>query len=387
MIRRLLPRAVIIALVLAFVVAGLGGSRVEMLSRRTGGDFPAFYGAGRVVLDGNQAELYDPAAQAEAQSNLFPEPGGYLYFAYPPYTAIPYVGLAALPYRLAFMLHGLLSMAALWCAVRLARPMLPRLLRSRGDELVALATLLATYPILRSVAGGQNTAFTLLLIVVVWRAAEDHRPAVAGLALAGLLYKPQYGLLLMLVVLAARRFRILAWWTGGAIVAYSLGALMLGAAWPSLWLHQVSSFNDENLRVNGHLMVSAMGWFASLASSDVVGIGVGLAVAALAGALAVRTVWRLDISATSMAVVLPAIVIASPSALFYDSGLAVGTIGVGVDRGGREMHSTAFIAVAASWTQPAAAVLGWSPLFPWLLGLLGWALVFLVREQLENRAQ
>jgi alpha-1,2-mannosyltransferase len=338
------------------------------------------------VLEGNGTEMYDPGVQAQIQSSLFLEPGAFLYFAYPPYTAIPYAGLAALPYGVAFVLHGLLSILALWGAVRLARPLLPRLLRSREDEFVALAVLLGTYPILRSVVGGQNTAFTILLAVIVWHAAENERPAIAGLALAGLLYKPQYGLLLMLVVLAARRFRIIAWWAGGAIVVYSLGMLMLGAAWPRVWLDQVASFNEENLRVNGHLMVSAMGWFGNLADREVVGISLGLAVAALVGVVAAMTAWRLDVGRMSMAVALPALVIASPSALYYDAGLAIGTMGVGLDRGKRGARIAALMIVTTSWTQPAAETLGWSPLFPWLVGLFGWSLVMLFSDQHIGRA-
>ena len=381
MIRWALPRAVVIGIVSALVIAALGGTGAETLSGRLGGDFPAFYGAGRILLEGNQVEMYAAEAQAQVQSGLLSESGELLYFAYPPYAAIPYAALAALPYRVAFVLHGLLSVVALWGTVRLARPMFPRLLRGREGELVALSVLLVTYPILRAVVGGQNTAFTTLLVVVVWRAAEERRPAIAGIALAGLLYKPQYGLLLLLVILAARRFRIFAWWCGGAIVVYGVGALMLGAAWPAAWLDQVSSFNDENLRVNGYLMVSAVGWFTNVADGGGLGFRVGLLVALLVAALAVRVAWRLDIGAKSMSAVLPAMVIASPSALYYDAGLAMGTLGVELDRGKSGVRTATFLVVASSWTQLPAETLQWSPLFPWLVGMLGWSLVMLLHHQ------
>ncbi len=384
---RLLSRAVIIGIVFALAIAGIAGTTAETTAGRLGGDFPSFYGAGQLVLEGKQSQLYSSEAQAEIQEDLFMDQGEFLYFAYPPYTAVPYAGLAALPYRLAFVLHGLLSLVALWAAVRLARPMLPRLIRGHDDELAALAVLLTTYPILRAVLGGQNTAFTMLLVMVVWRAARDERPAIAGLALAGLLYKPQYGLFLVLMIFAARRFRILAWWSGGAMVAYGVGALMLGVTWPLTWLDQVSSFNSENLRANGNLMVSSMGWFANLASDSAVGLGVGLVLALLVAAIAGISVWRLGIGAKSMAVVLPSMVIASPSALYYDAGLAIGTMGLDLDGGAPRRRVVALFVVATSWTQPTAELLGWSPLYPWLVGLFSWSLVMLFRSRHGERAQ
>ena len=86
MIRWVLPRGVVIGMVFALVIAGLGGTGVETVSGRLGGDFPAFYGVGRLVLEGKQAEMYAPEVQAQIQSDLLSESDEFLYFAYPPCT-------------------------------------------------------------------------------------------------------------------------------------------------------------------------------------------------------------------------------------------------------------------------------------------------------------
>lgn len=395
---RILPVAVVAGVVVAIVVAAFAGGGASTVGGRLGGDFPAFYAAGRMVIEGAGNELYDPAAQAAFQLPFYPESerppavaelqrsadpgsGGFLYFAYPPFTAIAYAALAILPYRLAFVAHGLLSVLALWGAVHLVRPLLPRALRNGRDELVAVAVLLATYPILRAVLGGQNTAFTLLLLAALWRFASDDRHALAGLSLAALAYKPQFGLLAVLLVVAARRWRILAWWALGAGIAYAMGAVLVGWGWPAEWLNQTGVFNDENLVVNGDLMVSAIGWFRGLFGIEPTWpIVVGLAVAAVVGLIAAVQWWRAGIGTGAIALGATAIVVGAPSALYYDAGLAVASAGVGVDR--RWAGSTAALIgfVAVSWSQIAAGALGWSPLFPVLLVVFAWAARSILRQ-------
>ena len=371
---RLIPIAAIVGVCLAIVLSAFAGSGASTMGGRLGGDFPAFYAAGRIVIEGSGDALYDPATQAEFQEALYPEDDGYLFFAYPPFTAVAYAALAILPYRAAFALHGLLAVAALWGAVRLARPMLPSIIRSGRHELAAVAVMLVMYPILRSVLGGQNTAFTILLLAAVWRFATDDRAALAGLSLAALLYKPQYGVLAFLLVVAARRWKILAWWMVGAGAAYLVGATVAGWGWPPSWLDQSSVFNDENLIVNGDLMVSSIGWFRSLFGvletwPGIVGFGLATAI----GLLTAIAWWRRGIDAEAFALTSTAIVIGAPSALYYDAGLAAGALAVGSERTWPGGAGVVIGVVIASWSQLAASALGWSPLFPLLLGVFIWS--------------
>lgn len=384
---RVIPIAVIVGVCLAIVLSAFAGSGSSTVGGRLGGDFPAFYAAGRIVIEGSGDALYDPATQAEFQAALFPDEDGYLFFAYPPFTAVAYAALALLPYRAAFALHGLLAVAALWGAVRLARPMLPSLIRSRRHELAAVAAMLVMYPILRSVLGGQNTAFTILLLAAVWRFAADDRAALAGLSLAALLYKPQYGVLAFLLVVAARRWRILAWWLAGAGLAYVVGVAVSGWGWPPSWLDQSSVFNDENLVVNGDLMVSSIGWFRSLFGvlESWPGI-VGFGLAAIIGLLTAIVWWRRGINAEAIALASTAIVIGAPSALYYDAGLAAGALAVGTERGWPGGARIVAGVVVASWSQLAASVLGWSPLFPLLIGVFIWSAAAVYRAPVTDTA-
>jgi len=55
--------------------------------------------------------MYDPARQARDAAGFVPRrcrTKGLLYFAYPRHTAVAYVPLSHLPYRLSYALHTLL---------------------------------------------------------------------------------------------------------------------------------------------------------------------------------------------------------------------------------------------------------------------------------------
>ncbi|MFA9566003.1 MAG: hypothetical protein ACERLM_15075, partial [Acidimicrobiales bacterium] len=114
-------RAVLLAIGLAIAVTILtaqqGGGTV---SGRLGGDFPAFYGAARIVAEGEIADLYDIDVQTEAQGDLWgPDDPGVLYFAYPPHIAAVYGPLASLSYPVAYALHTLVMSAFVLAALAL----------------------------------------------------------------------------------------------------------------------------------------------------------------------------------------------------------------------------------------------------------------------------
>lgn len=369
---RAYPRAFLGAVLVVLVAGTIFGSGVGTATGRLGGDFPSFYGAGSIVARGDGDRLYDPALQAEVQADLFGDDTGFLYFAYPPYYAYPYAALSVLPFRAAFLVHALLLIVALWLAIQLAAPLLPRLLASTDRKIAALAVLLASYPMLRSVLGGQNTPLTLLLIVAVWRFAEDERDLAAGLALSALLYKPQFGLPLLVFVVVARRWRIVKWWAFGAAGLYLAGAAMLGLGWVQDWLEQVAPFNDVNLAVNGDLMVSAAGWWQNLLGQPEAFVLAGLSIVAAAAVAAVFW-WRRGLTTVAVAMAAPVIVIVAPSALYYDAALGLVAFGAAIEGKTATGWYALTTFVVLSYTQLAASTLGWSPLFPLLGATLVWA--------------
>jgi hypothetical protein len=89
-----------------------------MLSGRLGGDYPAFYSAGRIIAEGDWGNLYSAEKQAAVQKGLFPgEENSFLVFVNPPFWAVTYYPLSLIDYRISYVVHTLLMGTALFGAV------------------------------------------------------------------------------------------------------------------------------------------------------------------------------------------------------------------------------------------------------------------------------
>ncbi len=360
---RLYTRAALFAVGTAFVITVLSASGADAVSGRLGGDFPAFYAAGSIISDGDWDHLYQPERQAEAQAALFPEAdGGYLYFAYPPHAAVIYRPLAALDYRLAYAIHSVIMIGAVIWALALLRPMVG--IVRRNFEQVVAATLLF-YPMLRAVTGGQNTALSFLAMAAVWRLLDDDHDEAAGLVIALLLFKPQFAIPLIGLMMVARRWRAVAASMLGAVVVWGVGAVTMGAGWLPTWWREVSNFAVQDADVNANNAISWLGFAQGMLGSD------STAALFLAGPLMVATtlgliwVWsdgRLDL-ATRMAVTMIGILLLSPHAMFYDVGLVAIAGVVVADRLGKQVAMILGAIWVFAWLQLGSDLVGFAPLF------------------------
>jgi len=356
------PRALLLALTVAFGVSVLGAEGGAGVLGRLGGDFPAFYGAGRIVVEGRGVELYDWSVQATSQAGLHPgEEDSFLAFAYPPFLALAYAPLALLPFRLAYLVHTLLMGGAVYAAIRLLRPMLPRVDRY---GLEAFCVAIAFVPLFRSVTGGQNTALTLLLVAAAWRATWAGQGLLAGVALGLMLFKPQFALPLIGLFAVGRHGRALVGVAGTAAGLWAAGAAVGGWAWPWEWWGQIGDFHGLDQAVNAANSVGWLGFAEAL-------LGPGNPVAlALGGALTLATVgalvwswWRPMPLDLRMALVAPGLVLVPPHSMFYDSGLLVLGLAVVGDRGGRRRLGALVAIWLLALTSLAAPLLGFNPLF------------------------
>ena len=360
-----LARAVALALAIAFAVALASGSGAETASGRLGGDYPAFYAAGRLITSDERGEMYDATRQAETQQGLFPGDAdeGLLYFAYPPHTALAYLPLSHLPYRLSYALHTMLMVGATVAALYLVRPMLP--LVDRHFELTVIGAI-AFYPMYRAITGGQNTALTLLSLAGSWRAVNARRDVVGGALLGLLLFKPQFALPIIGLHLLARRWRLGLSAALTALACWGVGAALLGIGWLGDWFESVRFFSDLDARVNRRNAVSFLG-----VGDMVFGVGdtrgrvVG-GILALVTVVALIALWRnharRDLCAP-MIVALPAIVLISPHAMFYDAGLLVLPIAAMLAARHVHVRQAAIVLWFAGLLDLAKDAIGLTPLF------------------------
>lgn len=218
---RIYPTAITVLTALAWIISWLVRPEITGTSRYLiiGGDFLSVYAAGRYLLKGQLNELYNfPAQMAFLQRILAPAVVNALpLFILPPYYAVVSAPFAVGPYPLAlglWLIAGILALAAAVFLFR--RAVLPRQEHSTGRLFLQC---LVFPPTLECFLFGQNSAFSLLLYTLIFVLLRGQADFAAGLALGGLLYKPQLGIGFGLVLLVQRRWKALA------------GALVSAAAW------------------------------------------------------------------------------------------------------------------------------------------------------------
>jgi arabinofuranan 3-O-arabinosyltransferase len=184
-------------------------------------DFVNVWAAGRLTLDDDPAAAYvwplHKAAEVRAVGHDF---ANYYGWHYPPTFLFVAAALATLPYLVA---------AVLWLAATLAAyaATLGGILGARTGAFVALGFPAALW----NATAGQNGFLTAALIGGTLGLLERH-PALAGVCLGLLSYKPQFGLLFPIVLIADRRWLTLAI---AALVAVGLAALSWLAFGSTTW--------------------------------------------------------------------------------------------------------------------------------------------------------
>ncbi|QWG14066.1 DUF2029 domain-containing protein [Bradyrhizobium sediminis] len=174
-------------------------------------DFVNVWSAGKLVLDGHPAWAYDWEIQKQVQIAVLGRSyeGNFAWHYPPPFLFVASL-LAHFPYAAAFI--G-------WAAISLM-PYLAVMRAIVGRPFGLL--LAAAFPVaLTNTLVGQNGFLTASLIggALYWLPA---RPVLAGICLGLLSYKPQYGLLFPLVLIAASQWTVFV--TAG-IVAIAMAAL------------------------------------------------------------------------------------------------------------------------------------------------------------------
>ena len=366
--------AILFAFALSLVLTLVSGSGADTSAGRLGGDYPAFYAAGRIAGDQGLEHVNDLEYLETAQADLFPsDETGFLTWAYPPHVALAYQPLAALPYRLSYAVHTVLMIGALVAAIVLARPVVPWLRRA---TLPALAGSLAFYPMFRGIGAGQNTAVTLLLLVVAWRASAAGRDGWAGVALGLLLFKPQFAAVAMAMWVIGGRWRTILPFLGTAAVTWAVTAAFAGTDWVSGYLDDLDAYRaTEHVNAANHVSLpefaDALGWPTAVGAAAALAVGAAAAWLWRKQAPPVRPGRAL---AVAMAALAPALLLCAAHAVFYDVGIVLITAAVGI-----QLDRPRIVAVLwlAAFIEPLKEVLDANPttlvLLAWLAAAWTWS--------------
>ena len=361
--------------ILAYLLGASSGT-LDWRGRPLGTDFSQVWTAGQMVLDGRAAEVWNWGAHRAVQEQLHgPRLTEWYGWHYPPPFLLVAAALATLPYLPALFV---------WQAATLL-PFAWLIRRFTGRPEAWLFVLAAPVTLI-CVMHGHNGFLTALLLGGGLMMLEK-RPFLAGLLLGSLVYKPQFSLVLPLLLLVLWNWRAIA---GAAVSSLALIAITLAIwGWP-VWqafidsLPLTQSIVIEQGRTGWEKIMSPFSAVRSWGASIEVAYAVQLVftLAAVAATLWLARKARPDIR---NAAVTAAVLISTPYVLDYDFVvLLAGLAFLWRDATRQGWMSWEKSALALVWLAPLVARnIAAMTLFP--LGLLTAILVLLlaVRRHLK----
>jgi Glycosyltransferase family 87 len=219
-------RAYSLILLGLFVIAivtwtALADGLIDRNGKPVGTDFSNVYAAGRLTWQGRPADAYDPPRQHEAEKAVFAGRDVPFYgWHYPPFFLGVAVVVAGIPYAWGLALWLATSFAAYLAALWAILP--------RRETLLIAAAFPAVFV---NVGHGQNGFLTTALLGGALQLL-DRRPWLAGVLFGLIAYKPQFGALIPIVLVAGSRWRTIgaAIATVSALVVLSFATLG-GGVW------------------------------------------------------------------------------------------------------------------------------------------------------------
>lgn len=289
-----------------FFVAGTHGLVVSLSGPATT-DFVSFYGAGSLTNAGTPFLAYDRIAHHAAEQRAT-QPGiGYNYFYYPPPFLLICAILARLPYLAAFFTFQAVTMGGCLLAVRAILPH------------VRMICLLAFPAVFWTLGTGQN-AFLSACLFASGTLLVDRRPVLAGLALGALCYKPHFGVLIPVALVAGGHWRVLAGAAASTAAITGLSIALFG--WETWHAFLLAAAKSQSVYTTHSIDLAGLA--SPFGATLVLGGGVSLAyviqgLVTLMVSIAVGFAWKRNVSLPARAAILIAATpLAIPVVMFYD---------------------------------------------------------------------
>jgi alpha-1,2-mannosyltransferase len=321
---------------------------IDRNGKPIGTDFSNVYAAGALTWQGRPAEAYEPPLQHAAEKAVFAGRDVPFYgWHYPPFFFAIAALVAAVPYAWGLSIWLVASLSAYLAVIRAILP--------RPETLLTAAAFPAVFV---NIGHGQNGFLTAALLggALHWL---NRKPWLAGVLIGCLAYKPQFGILIPIALVAGGR-----WSTIGAAIATVAAAVAI--SFVTLGVGVWHAFADSmTFTQTVVLEQGGTGWEKIQSVFSAVrmwGAGVHLAYAvqmALALMLAASLAWlwqsdaAFELKASALA---SGSLLATPYVLDYDLVVLAVAIAFfvrhGIDRGFRSFEISV---LAAAWIVPLLA--------------------------------
>jgi alpha-1,2-mannosyltransferase len=318
---------------------------IDRNGKPIGTDFSNVYAAGTLTWQGQPAEAYQPTRQHDAEKAVF---GGrevpFYGWHYPPFFLVIAFLVASVPYAWGLSIWLFASLAAYLATMRAILP--------RPETLLVALAFPAVFV---NIGHGQNGFLTAALLgsALHWL---DRRPWLAGILIGLLAYKPQFGVLIPIALVAGGRWHTIA---AAAATVAALVAISLVTLGSGVWHAFIDSMTftqtvvleqgDTGWEKIQSVFSAARMWGASVHTAYAIQTALALALAA-----SLAWLWQSDAAFELKAAALAtASLLATPYVLDYDLvALAVAIAffaSHGLNRGFRSFEISL---LAAAWIVP-----------------------------------
>ncbi len=297
-----------------FVMAGAhlsGPLPLDDFGAAIGRDFLNSWMGGRSAFFGGPAPWFDFQTYNAALEQItgypdFPD----MFWSYPPHLILFIWPLGLLPYLPAYVL---------WCVAGLGLYLLAAW--SGGVDRKYMLFLAVAPGVAVNVFFGQNGFLTAALLIG-GLANLDRRPTWSGVLFGILTIKPQFGLLLPVMLVLTRRWRVIAAAVVTTAVLVAATSIWFG---PDVWLEYVRKVSPQQqwlLTKGGGLLMPMVA--SAFVNGRMIGLPLGAdwvlqaLVSAAALAMVVWTFWRRRDPVLSLALFVTATFLFSPWMLNYD---------------------------------------------------------------------
>lgn len=324
------------AIAIAYLFATAHGLN-DYAGRPLGTDFSDIYAAGMAALHGAAAAPFDILKQQKLEQAIFGATTPLYGWHYPPFFLLVAAPLAKLPYVASLIVWQLATLALYLIAVRALLARAPDLARDKSWLLAALGFT----AVFVNLTHGHNGFLTAALFGGALALLEP-RPVLAGVLFGLLAYKPQFGILIPLVLAATGRWRsfLAAAVTVAALAALTTVLFGIGV-WPAFLA--ATRFTREVVLEQGgtgfYKIQSVFAWVRLWGGSVPAAYGAQATIFVIMAVFLVR-IWRSALSfEIKGAALCIASLLATPYSLDYDLMLlapAIALMAVEIrQRGGR----------------------------------------------------
>jgi hypothetical protein len=357
---------------LVYLVATSDGLN-DFQGRPLGTDFSNIYVAGTHILEGRPEAPFDPQRQFARAKEIFGPDTPFYGWHYPPFFHPVAAALALMPYQLALAVWQLLTLALYLLAIRAIVDVPPppgarssssgsatrRPVGATSSAASGTMLLLAlAFPAVFVNLGHGHNGFLTAALVGLALVHLDTRPVIAGILFGLIAYKPQFGLLIPLVLAATGRWRVMLA-AAATVAAFAFAVtLAFGVETWRAFFHS-AGFTRLVLEQGGpgwHLIQSVFSAVRMWGGPVLLAYAVqGIATLGIAAALV--ALWRSEAAfALKAAALCIATLLATPYSLDYDMMLLAPAIALlavdGIARGFSPYHKTALVAL---WLVPLIA--------------------------------